>query len=84
MKSWVGDASFNPDATRVVTACGDGSIRLWSVATGREVFILHKQKEPMFTVRFTPDGFWIVAGTIGGKLLMWNGSPQAAREPAKN
>ena len=84
MKSWVGDASFNPDATRVVTACGDGSIRLWSVATGREVFILHKQKEPMFTVRFTPDGLWIVGGTIGGKLLMWNGSPQAAREPAQN
>ncbi|MCU0317220.1 MAG: AAA-like domain-containing protein [Fimbriimonadaceae bacterium] len=84
MKSWVGDVSFNPDATRVVTACGDGSVRLWSVATGREVLVIHRQREPVFTVRFTPDGNWIVAGTIGGRLLMWNGSPRPTRGSAKS
>ena len=63
--------AFSPDGRWLAGGSGNGIIRLWEAATGREVHILRgPEKENLEYLRFSPDGK-LLASLVKGKLRLW-------------
>jgi WD40 repeat protein len=69
-KNDVYSAEFSPDGRTVVTAHGDGSARLWDVASGRLQTSL-QASGPVYQAAFSPDGSRITAATEA-HVLLWD------------
>ena len=65
-------ASFSPDGTRVVTACADGTARLWDAKTGSALVTLKGHSDWVFTARFSPDGTRVVTASYDGTARLWD------------
>jgi hypothetical protein len=50
----------------------DRSVRLWEVATGRELANFHGHSGHVFAVAFHPDGRRILSGGIEGVVKVWD------------
>jgi eukaryotic-like serine/threonine-protein kinase len=76
----VWDLTFSPDGRTLATASWDGSVRLWHVATGLELFSF---KDPAhsqcWAVQFSPDGKQLVATGTGGRLVAWETEENTGR-----
>ncbi len=80
------DARYSSDGTRLVTASGDGAVRIWDVSTG---VLVHRLKQPRadgkpsryFALALSPDGRLVAAiDTAGTMAHVWDamsGSPLA-------
>lgn len=71
--SWGGVKSvvLSPDGKTVVTGGGDKKIKVWNVATGRELRTFHTKKK-ILNLKFNPDGKKIISGEEGGVLKSWD------------
>jgi len=65
----VRSVTFSPDGKKIVTASGDGTIRVWDTESGKE---LRSMKGYGISVAFSPDGTKIV--TAGGQenVQIWD------------
>lgn len=69
---------FSPDGSRLATGCGDGIIRMWETATGREMFRLDAQKkekeyeDSVRSLAFSPDGRRLAAGYTHEGIRFWD------------
>ena len=43
-------AAFSPDGLRLVTACSDGSARLWTTDTGKLLAVMRRHAGPLRSV----------------------------------
>jgi WD40 repeat protein/serine/threonine protein kinase len=59
-----------PDATFLVTGDNDLAVRLWSVATGREL-ASGKHLDYIHSVAVSPDGRFIASGDRSGTVQLW-------------
>src|SRR5262249_48135027 len=48
--------AFSPDGTKVASGCGDGAVRVWEAATGKEVVSLAAHHYFVSALVFSPDG----------------------------
>ncbi len=72
-------AYFNPDETRLVTACGDGKVKVWEVQSGRELLSMAAAEtipDPAgygatFAI-YSPDGTQIAAASGDGRILFFD------------
>lgn len=65
------DVAFSPDGKRIVSAFGDGSLRLWDTATGEPVGQpLLGHNGTVRSVAFSQDGQHIVSGFLDGTLQL--------------
>jgi WD40 repeat protein len=55
----------------VVSGDGDGTMRMWEVASGRCAWVGEGHKGAVFSVAFSPDGRWVVSGGHDGTVRMW-------------
>ncbi len=71
-KGWVDAVALDPRGGRVLTACEDGSARLWAFGPGGprvERSIEHDQ--PVNIVAFSPDGTLALSGSAEGAVKLW-------------
>ena len=66
------DAEFSPDGSKVVTAGSDGKVRVYDVATLKEVMTLDAAEEVPTNAVFSPDETRIVAGYSSGTTRVWD------------
>ena len=63
---------FSPDSRTLATASWDGSVRLWHVRTGLELFALKDYTGiGCFSVAFSPDGKRLAAGGRSSRVVVW-------------
>ncbi len=56
----------------VVSACGDGNLRLWSTGESRLAHTLALDEREIDITRASADGRWVVTGTHTGAVVIWN------------
>lgn len=71
-------ADFSPDGSRVVTGLGDGTARIWDLATGEEVVTLAGHSGAVWDATFSPDGAFVA--TAGGDTTVRLWDPSSGEE----
>ena len=61
--------AFSPDGRWALSGSMDETVKLWEVATGREVRTFPGNDGVVMAVAFSPDGRWALTGS--GKLKLW-------------
>lgn len=64
--------AFSRDNQRVVTACEDGKLRVWSVAGWKLLHTLAGHEGTVHWAEFSPDGQWIVSGGEDRTVRVWS------------
>jgi WD40 repeat protein len=81
----INSIAFSPDGLTIATAGEDRSLRVWDVATRREVARLPHDSRVM-SVAWSRDGMALVSAEFAGVLRVWDVGAQAVtttvREPA--
>jgi WD40 repeat protein len=70
-KGTVLSLSFSPDGKTIVSAGGDGVIKLWE-RSGRLLFSIKKHELGINSIRFSPDGKSIASASDDGTVKLWN------------
>jgi WD40 repeat protein len=66
----VAAVAFSPNGTRLATASGDQTARLWEVATGRELWRL-AHHGVVLAVAFSPDGTRLATASLDKTARLW-------------
>jgi RNA polymerase sigma factor (sigma-70 family) len=64
--------AFSPDGRRAVSASHDGTVRVWDVATGRELRRLQGHTDRVPCAIFSPDGGRILSCSWDGTIRLWD------------
>jgi|GEM_PF-1186105 len=67
-------AAFNPNDTSVLSAGGDGSLRIWDLRGRKETASLTGPagSDSVSSAVFSPDGSRVLTGTYGGSARLWS------------
>ena len=63
--------AFSPDSRLLASACADKSIKLWNVASGREIRTLSGHRNWVTTLAFSPDGRLLASGSWDKTVKIW-------------
>jgi WD40 repeat protein len=66
--------AFHPDGDQFAAAMSDGSVRVWSLNTSRELLTLSGHSEGATSVVFAAGGYSLAVGTGAGDVRLWDAS----------
>jgi Tol biopolymer transport system component len=69
--NWVRSVAFSPNGQLLASSGYDNTVKLWEVATGREVRTLLGHKDFVWPVAFSPDGRQVASGSKDGTVKLW-------------
>lgn len=64
--------ALTPDRTRLVSGADDGTVCVWSLATGEQMFKLTGHDDSVTSVAVSPDGKCVVSGSYDKTLRVWS------------
>ena len=68
----VESGSFSSDGSYIIAGSGDNSIRLFEIATGKELRRFEGHSDHISSIAFTADAKFILSGSRDGTLRLWN------------
>ncbi|MBW7880651.1 MAG: TIR domain-containing protein [Anaerolineae bacterium] len=67
----VGAVDVSPDGRYAVSGSFDNTVRVWDIAAGTGIQV-GTHTNQVIGVRFTPDGYAVIAVSRGGQIMMWH------------
>lgn len=68
----VTSVSFSPDSKMLASSSEDGTVKLWTVETGREIYTFEGHHGVVASVSFSPDGKIIASGGWDRTVKLWD------------
>jgi WD40 repeat protein len=62
--------AFSPGGKTLAAGSWDGSVRIWEVATGKELHLFQEQKTPVRAVSFSADGRLLACANEGSGIVL--------------
>lgn len=71
--SYLGSLSWSADGKQIAGG-RNGFISIWDSQTGQELwqFSAGIQSERVYSLAWSPNGHWLAAGTISGRIVLWD------------
>jgi len=64
--------AFRPDGKRLVSGGEDSTVRIWDMASGRELHCLRKHTAGITSVAYSPDGKRIASASNDTRVCVWD------------
>jgi WD40 repeat protein len=71
-RSSINVIALTPDGKQIVSGADDGILKVWDVATGKELRSLSGDGNAVTAIIVTPDGKQVISGSKDGTLTVWN------------
>ncbi len=64
--------AISPDGVTLASGSNDNSIKLWNLATGRQICTLNGHSSLVCSVAISPDGKTLASGSADKSIKLWN------------
>jgi hypothetical protein len=65
-------AAFSSDGRRLVSACSDGTARVWDAETGEAITPVFRHEQAVFHASFSPDSRFVVTASCDRTARVWD------------
>ncbi|MDZ8137469.1 MAG: serine/threonine-protein kinase [Nostoc sp. DedQUE04] len=70
--SWVNSVAISPDGKTLASGSADKTIKLWNLATGKEIRTFTGHSDYVSSVAISPDGRTLASGSADNTIKLWN------------